>query len=264
MHGRRDTRQGGRRRPRAVDVMHGLLAPVMVRPTTRPAPAPIVEAVGSIAVPAHVREHRFCLEALAIATHHSMKDDEDLEKVIGTANTGRTELYGWGANVAQHVDNTGFMYLLPLHVDRSVLYAQHGDDFREQVLQVGQVVRLWDFAKHWTEDRAGAVAAFVGSFDGPDDARALCELQAGVDALARGDYHGAPRVREGFRIPARDECLVTTDFESAQLTLHADAIERGVFVIPCSSCNRPAQHLDSAWPHHWENCLCTTCKMNGH
>ncbi|MGE4243660.1 hypothetical protein [Ramlibacter sp.] len=232
-----------------------------IAPTTRPAPAPMLVPVGRIEVPPTVVAHRFHREALANAMLAATREEES-DRVVGTENTKRPELYGWGQNVGRHVDNTGFMYLVPLSLEHSVLYALHKGDFAEQMLRVGEVVRLWDFAPHWTEDRAPVVSAFVGSFDEPCDEHALQLLAGAVAALARGDYFGAPRVASGMQILLDDECFATADFESAAVTLIADAKRQRRFVIPCAQCNRPAHVLDHHWPYEWSLNACRDHRGN--
>lgn len=224
-------------------------------PTKDPAPAPVIEVVGTVAVPPEVLRHRFFLEAVGNAHIAAAREDEQ-SRVVGTQNTKSAELYGWGHNVSEHVDNTGFMYLLPLQLDRSMLYAKHLGELWEQRLVVGEVVRLWDHAVHWTEDRANVVAGFVGSFPEPRDAEAVEILHAGVAALARGDYYGSPRVGPGYRVVLPDECWATDDFETAEIILRADAKAKRMKVLPCAQCRRPAVRLDNQWPYHWDRNVC--------
>lgn len=215
-------------------------------------PAPLC-AVGRIDVPASVLAHRFYAEAKANAL---LRDREGVdERVIGTKNLQQVELYGWGSNVGRHVDKTGYVYLLPLTASPTSKVHCAGQHWLR--VEPGRVIRLWDHAVHWTTDSGPCVCAFVGAYQEPDDEAALALLRSGVDALARGDYYGAPRVRGGFRVMMDDECLVATDdMSDAQTALHADALAQGRFVIPCSRCERPAIRLDRHWPYHWESNRC--------
>jgi hypothetical protein len=226
-----------------------------VIPTTQPAPGVPLQVVGRISVPPTVLTHRFFLEAWANAQLAGQHEEEG-ERVVGTENSKAVELYGWGANVGQHVDNTGFMYVWPLFLEWSVLHARHQHAFIVQPLRVGEVVRLWDWAVHWTEDRAPAVAAFIGSFDEPCDELAMQLLQRGVDALAAGSYYDAPRVSDGYRVLMDDEALATRDYVDAEPILAADAKPRRMNIIPCGQCDRPAVRLDHHWPHLWDNNRC--------
>lgn len=226
-----------------------------VRPTSSRAPAPVIEVVGSIPVPDAALSHRFCREAVGVAMLHDRRDPDSENRVAGTSNTKGAELYGWGNCVGKHVDNTGFMYLAPLTVARSTLYALHADRFWEQRLHVGQVVRLWDWAPHWTEDVGPVVAAFVGAFQQPEDALAVQILRNAVATLARGEYEGAPRVSPGYRVVMDDECWATEHFrdrDDVRLMLRRDARRRGMHVIGCAQCKRPAVTLDNLWPYSWE------------
>lgn len=228
-----------------------------VRPTDAPAPGPLLEVVGHLHVPPSVLHHRFYLEALANAQLAAQRD-EDESRVVGTANTRAAELYGWGENVLRHIDNTGFVYLTPLAVDSSFLYASHQGELIEQRLRPGEVVRLWDWAAHWTEDRGPVVAAFVGAFPAPCDGVAMQLLDAAIGNLAVGGYYSAPRVAGGYRVLLPDECWATRDFAGAdpQIIRRADARGLRMHVIPCSQCNGPAVSVDKLFPYHWEHNLC--------
>lgn len=222
---------------------------------------PALVIVGHLGVPDSVMTHRFAIEAEACAMLFAQKADAR-SQVIGTGNTKACELYGWAPNVDSHEDRTGWMYGVALNDGRTTISA-YAYPMRSclRTLHVelprGAVFRLMDWCHHWTEDDGPRVCAFVGSFDAPEDDRAIATLRAGIAALARGDYYGAPRVRPGFRVLMDDECLVAnddmTDYAPALL---ADAQRRGQFVIPCSSCARPAVRIDAHWPYHWEHNRC--------
>ena len=221
-------------------------------PNIRPV-APMLEVVGRIPVP-DVSGHRFVVEAHAIA---QLRDEQGtLERVIGTVNTKEPELYGWGSNVDSHVDNTGFMYLVPLVAEESFVYAMLGDDVVEQKLVVGEVVRLWDYALHWTTDSAPVVAVFLGSFDTPCDAEAIAKLTAAVQALVAGEYYTAPRVRDGFRVVMDDECIATKDWEHTEIVLQADLKKRRMHLLQCGQCEKPAFRVDQHFPYFQEMNRC--------
>jgi hypothetical protein len=220
-----------------------------------------VETIGRIAIPAAVLDHRFVHEAQASAMLLTNKQDPT-SQVVGTANTRACELYGWAPNVDSHDDRTGFVYLCMLNPGRGTLFAFEGamgDQVVEEPLEQGAVIRLNDFCEHWTEDRIREhrVAAFVGSWPEPNDAEALALLQAGIAALERGDYYGAPRVREGFRVLLADECLAANAaFDALEPMLLADAKAQGRYVETCAQCSRPAVRPDSKWPHFIDQSRC--------
>lgn len=221
---------------------------------------PPLAIVGHLEVPAAVLKHRFYIEALACAMMFDARHHDGEGRVIGTANTKQCELYGWAPNVDSHVDKTGWVYGVALNAGRTTVAAwpmKTDDDLVMVELPAGAVFRLDDHVMHWTEDAAPRVAAFVGSFEAPNDAAALAILRDGIAALARGDYYGAPRVREAFRCLLPDECLVSneamTDYEPMLL---ADALRAGRFVIPCASCGKPAVRVDNHWPYHWDTNRC--------
>jgi len=218
-----------------------------------------LQLVGHIAVPPAVLEHRFVREALActdlFARHRD--DGDHSHQVVGTENTKRVELYGWTPHVDQHVDRTGYVYLLALNEGRSTVNVMVGDDIESLWLPAGAVLRLNDYQVHWTEDDSVRVCAFVGSFPTPQDVEALATLQTGIDALARGDYYGAPRVGSGFRVPLDDECYVMTEpGDGVELMLLADAEARGRLIERCAQCDALAVRIDRHYPYHTDMNRC--------
>lgn len=219
------------------------------------------EIVGRLEIPAAVLEHRFVIEALACA--HVMADSEDENRrVVGTAEGRLCELYGWGANIKAHRDNTGWTYLMCLNEGISYIHARLKARATgvgpSAVVRVtaGDVIRLNDFHEHWTEDAAPRVAAFVGSWPQPWDEGAVSLLQTGIDKLVAGDYYGAPRVARGYRALQPDECLVAdADMTGYEPMLKADADQQGRFIITCH-CEKPAVRVDDHWPYHWEHNRC--------
>lgn len=215
--------------------------------------------IGHIPIPLDVLFHRFFHEALGIVELMTKKVEqgESLEPVVGTGNTHEVELYGWAPHVPPHEDQTGYVYLVPLNDGRSTLNVWI-DEIPECVrLLPGVVVRLNDYARHWTEDTNPRVCAFLGSFDTPCDAEALAKLEAAITLLAEGAYYGAPRVREGFRVLLPDECIVANEqFDDTEVMLLADAKAEGRLILPCGKCHRPAVIMDDKWPYHSEMNRC--------
>jgi hypothetical protein len=211
-----------------------------------------LQVVGRVDVAASVAEHRFVIEALAAA--HVLDTSEDREEgdvVVGTMNTQKVELYGWGRHVGEHVDATGYVYLVALTDGHSMLNVRtKKGEIHCQRLPVGTVVRLDDYAVHWTEDEKPRACAFLGSYVAPCDAAAIRLLQNAVNTLARGDYYGAPRVRDGFRALQPDECLVPDDdWTFCDPMLLADARAQNKHIETCAHCAAPAVRVDAHFPY---------------
>lgn len=221
-----------------------------------------LDIIGRLEVPDQVLRHRFVLEALGAATVLADNDDPN-HRVVGTLETKTCELYGWGANVPPHRDNTGWTYLVMLnegisyvHCRLKALATGNGPSAVIRAVQ-GDVIRLHDCHEHWTEDAAPRVAAFVGSWPSPDDSAALPILEAGIKALATGDYYGAPRVREGFQALQPDECYAANEYVTEYSPmLRTDAVARGFHVLHCAKCDEPACRIDSHWPYFWDGNRC--------
>lgn len=217
------------------------------------------EVIGRIEIPASALKHRFVIEAEACAKLLAGREDAR-SQVVGTANSRRCELYGWAPNVDSHVDQTGYVYLCCLNPGTTELVAWDFDDSIELAmasLDQGVVVRLNDHMLHWTEDHGHRVAAFVGSWQWPADEEAMQILRGGIEALARGDYYSAPRVRAGFRVLMDDECLVANAaFDELEPALLADAEKAGRYIERCGQCTRPAVRPDDMWPYfnEWSRC----------
>lgn len=218
---------------------------------------PALQLVGNIHVDPAVSNHRFVKEALACAMFFASEDELPHAGVIGTENSKTVELYGWAPHVREHSDNTGFVYLLALNEGTTTVNVWEGDTPHSVWLPAGAVIRLNDFTRHWTEDSGPRVCAFIGSFEEPCDDLALAQLEAAVSALVRGDYYGAPRVKEGFRVMLEDECLVAdAEFDGHETMLLDDAKDQDRFILECAECGKPAIVADSKWPHFWEDNRC--------
>lgn len=219
-------------------------------------PYPALAAVGQIHVGRRAFRHRHYLEALAL-TQVFDADAERVERVIGTANKERprAQLYGWGRNVAPHRDGTGWIYLVPLTLGRSVLHVGR----LALELEAGVVYRMNDFARHWTFDDAPVVCLFAGVFEGPRDARALRMLRRGALQLGLRDRH-APRVSQGFRVPLGGECYADPHLQGdRRLCRLALAKRKGWVVADCSVCGAPAVRLDTHWPYLADYNRCGRC-----
>lgn len=218
---------------------------LVAMPSTSPSP---LAAVGRLSIPPEALEHRFTVEALAVARS---RESEELERVIGTDNSGRCELYGWAPHVAPHADGFGFVYLVCLNEGETSICARDAsDEVYEVFAPAGAVIRLDDRMVHWTADTAVRVAAFVGHFPEPVDEVAIAQLEAGIAALSKGLYAGAPRVRDGFRVLLDDECWsATTLDDELETTLLREAKAAGRWIEMCSYCGNAAVRPDPKWPY---------------
>lgn len=225
--------------------------------------------VGQLHVPSAALNHRFVQE---VRWHVQKRDDRTVtdveDAVVGTDNTCKVELYGWGRNIDPHVDATGWVYLCALDPSISWVYARAPAETPAAppiriTLEAGTVLRLDDRVEHWTKDPCARICLFMGSFEAPCDDFAISHLEAGLQALARGDYYGAPRVARGFQKLQQDECLATDWQDPEPLRfLRVDAVARGMDIITCSNCGAPAVRLDHHWPWHQENNVCASCDIS--
>lgn len=211
-----------------------------------------LRAVGFCLVPAAVRRHRFVREALACAK--VLSDPEKLDRIIGTENTRLPELYGWAPPIAKHTDNAGYMYLMPIIDGGGVLHAEGADPVP---LELGTIIRLDDRRVHWVEGGEPSVAMFLGCYPEPVDTLAVQSLCRALFALERGDYYGAPRVKDGFRALLDDECYAALPSdERCRVMLTKDARAAGLDVQECAFCHKPAVQLDEYWPYYTEQHRC--------
>ena len=217
----------------------------------------MLQVIGKLEVSQSAKEHRFVVECQAVTKVIECR--EKCGSVVGTENTKQPELYGWKPNVLPHVDNTGFVYFMPIVVNGGNVCA---GDFETQIysdlpLECGTVYRLDDRVHHWTTDDSHTVCLFVGSYDAPDDTEAMILLSKGLAALAAGEYYGAPRAGRGFRVVLHDECLIETR-DGYDYKLLADASRDDDFILKCSQgdCCKPAVIADRYFPYFQENNRC--------
>ncbi len=217
----------------------------------------------SINVPRAVRNHRNFREAQAIAMALSDGKGSHHGGVIGTSNNKRAELYGWHNPVAPHIDNPKsdtYIYGAVLSGGRlkKIGLIDH-DSGKVKYIRpaVGEVFRVNDRYTHWTEGGSSTVAIFVGEYSEPCDYVAIELLQRGLARLANG-VRTAPRVSQGFRIPAYDECYATNDFKKTHL-VHDDVAKRAGWVVAECGCGNKAHRLDRLWPHDSYGNICLEC-----
>lgn len=224
----------------------------------RRAAIPCLLLAGRIHIPAEALQHRFYAEAdrrLAVAC----EADDERERVVGTSrDNSAAQLYGWAAGITAHSDNTGYIYGVCLNEGVTTLYAERAGGMPPLAIQLskGDVFRLNDFVRHWTQDDRPRIALMAGPFPEPCDALALQQLREGLAALASGAYYGAPRMASGHVTLAADECWASRDFETASIMLLEDARQEGIEVITCAVCEEPAVTVDHHWPWHSEQSLC--------
>lgn len=217
-----------------------------------------LERIGEVAVPLAVLEHFHVKEAAALVS--VVQDNR--ERIIGTDNKSEphAQVYGWGRNVEKHIDDTGWVYIAPLSLKRSILMARRSakEQCRE-FLRVGHVYRLDDRAAHWTRDSGNAVCLLAGVFKEPTDTAAMAMLERGMAQLASGDKD-APRVAKAFRVPKGVECYAV-DYQGAVVLVEVDeALRRRWLIAECSrsGCQSFAYQVDTMFPYHSEANLCRT------
>lgn len=210
---------------------------------------PPIATIAQLPIDPAIAKHRFVREALAAARLSSNND----ERVVGTKNDIKApecQLYGWGKHVPKHIDNTGWIYFVPLLGKPSLICAG-----RQHVLASnGDVCRLDDCTPHYTYDETARVCLFIGPYEQPADEVAIAALTDGLRKLASGLYQ-APRVRDGFRVVMSDECYAIVD-DAAELMLTADAKARGLTIALCGQCSRRAVELDHHFPWDWSGNVC--------
>ncbi|MAT93778.1 MAG: hypothetical protein CME59_14390 [Halioglobus sp.] len=196
----------------------------------------------------HFWEARVCLSVL------QKSEDPQSMGVIGTTDNQRAELYGWNNPVKPHIDSLGgshWMYGLLLSGNCSLSIKERTID-----LEQGDIFRLDDSVRHWTEGRGQSICAFAGTWRTPADDTAVQTLTRGVQRLANGTWR-APRIGPGFRILQPGEVLATNDFNKSHTVPRTLADRRGWHILRCSRCLNPAVVLDDYWPYHNDNSLCT-------
>lgn len=211
-----------------------------------------IATIGRVEIDPAIRRHRFVREALAIARLFTKKNDG--ERVIGTRNDQKSpecQLYGWGKQVPEHTDNTGWIYFVPL-LGRPSITCAGG---HAVLASNGDVCRMNDFEPHFTYDDTARVCLFIGPYERPADDVALAALTDGLRKLASGAYE-APRVRDGFRVVMSDECYAIVD-DMGELMLIADAEARGYTIALCGQCSRRAVKLDPHFPWDWSMNVCS-------
>lgn len=223
--------------------------------------------IAELDVPPEVMRHRYAIVALAVASK-LLDRGHPTEQVIGTARDPKVvQLYGWNPGIPKHRDNTGIIYGLCLDPGRSKVFATFpsstSTDPDEQTVQIeigsGSLFRLDDRFSHWTQDLAPRVLAFIGPFDKPADSLAISALTNALRLLVAGSYYNAPRVSEGFRILADDECYATENFTDFTYILKSDLSLRGAHMIECGLCSAPATCIDHYWPIYVDGSRCARC-----
>lgn len=222
---------------------------------------PAIERIFEIFVPESVSAHSNV--TLISESLRARVDLDDNDRVIGTQNTQKPELYGWVGDIDWHVDNKGDVYFLVLSDSKGTLFAEGEAPIS---YSQGDVIRMNDFTRHKVEQTGLAVGLFIGAFECGDDDKAISALQNAVELLAANnpdDYGKAPRW-EGS--PLQDgECYVWHFDEELQFerTLLERATGTQGMIITCShlGCDCPASEIDHHFPYMDDNNLCTTHQL---
>jgi len=205
--------------------------------------------VANINIPNNVYKHRFYKELDKILSSYDMGAKTSMDRVFGTHNTHKPELYGFVGHIEPHRDNKGIVYFMPLNDVKGIFYNSDGEsiDYKQ-----GDVIRMDDRVMHGVYQKGHVVAMFIGAFDFHQDHKVIELFNRAITQLSDGNsYKTAPR---WLSAPiARDECFELEDLEPVRnLLQHANE------PILCSvdECNKVAVKLDNKFPYFWEYNLC--------
>lgn len=84
-------------------------------------------------------------------------------KIVGTSHPFYgVQIYGWRSPLPDHIDNTGHVFIMPVHIsaesDRMICADSACD------LKIGQMYVLDDKKPHSTEGNGDVIALFMGSY----------------------------------------------------------------------------------------------------
>lgn len=219
---------------------------------------PAIELISEIFVPESVSAHPNVTQICNSLRARVDLDDDD--RVIGTQNTQKPELYGWIGNIDWHVDNKGDVYFLILSDSTGVLFAEGETPIS---YSQGDVIRMNDFTRHRVEQNGLAVGLFMGAFEYGDDTKAINALTEAVSALTeqyKSNYDNAPRW-EGSPLQD-DECYIWHFDEECnyERTLLERATDTQGMILTCShdGCTKPASEIDHHFPYMSDQNRCTT------
>lgn len=217
---------------------------------------PAIEKITHIDIPPAALKHANVTQVSDFLLASAELDD--LDRVIGTQNTKKPELYGWVGDIDWHVDNQGDVYFVILSNNSGVLFAENETPIN---YRQGDVIRMNDFVRHKVEQNGEAVGLFVGAFECGNDELAINALKTALSNLTEcgiKSYDSAPRWEGG---PLHDyECYVWHFDEELDLerTLHANASDTQGMILVCSheGCSKHASQIDHHFPYMDDNNLC--------
>lgn len=218
---------------------------------------PAIEKIAHIDIPDAALKHDNVKQVTDCLVSRAELDD--LDRVIGTQNTKKPELYGWVGDIDWHVDNQGDVYFVILSNNSGVLFAENETPIQ---YSQGDVIRMNDFTRHKVEQSGEAVGLFIGAFECGDDTLVIDTLKTALDSLTERSiesYGRAPRWEGG---PLHDyECYVWHFDEELDLerTLHANASGTQGMILMCSheGCSKHASQIDHHFPYSDDNNRCT-------
>lgn len=85
---------------------------------------------------------------------------EGLNIVVTGNNVDGVQFYGWGSPVEPHIDDTGYIFFMPIHMDSEDWLIAGNEKIK---LELGSVYALDDAIQHSTQGNGHVVAAFIGS-----------------------------------------------------------------------------------------------------
>lgn len=205
--------------------------------------------IGNIKIPISVLAHRFLNELITELSSDGNQLKNSTDRVFGTHNTQKPELYGFIGDIESHIDNKGFVYFMPLNDIEGTFYNAEGENIH---YRQGDVIRMDDRIMHGVRQNGYVAAMFIGAFEQPKDDTALKLFNEAICQLSNKDsYKKAPR---WLNAPiANDECYKLVGDHGER-----DLITNTNEPILCSTqcCNDVAIKLDSKFPYFWDYNFC--------
>lgn len=200
-------------------------------------------------------KHPNMIEMQAICTVALGED----KQVIGTANTQRTELYGWRNPVDPHRDSRKeqkrtVMYFCLLSGGTTIFCRDDDGNEYQATPEPGEIVRLVDKFVHWTAGDGDCIALFMGVFFRPNDEHVIKVMSRGLARLSKPKVYFAPRSVASDGILRNDEVYAAHEFGSEYYKLRRVAAARAnLDILTCKICCETAVKIDKFWPYDDEH-----------
>jgi hypothetical protein len=170
--------------------------------------------------------------------------------VVGTENSKIVEIYGWKPNVGKHIDNTGFVYVLPLHSDGLLI----SEDSSVNIIK-GDVICLNDHIAHYTTNKNTVVALFVGSYSSRQDELALNKFRNFMKRIDISEDRLKPfSIKTSGYTRILSNCvMLENEYVPYKIIYKEHAKDKG---IKCSACDNTAITIDKHHPYLQDHTLC--------